>query len=539
MPAFVSRDLAEWLARKGGRLIAGATPPALDRSVEGASVLRHFFDHDLAEIAEGTIVLTTFDAILAAAPATLGSVIETLAPRQGGLIVAGLPAPDVTTDRSPYEIAERLAFPLFAVPAATDLVRLGEEIESAAEEIYKGLIERIRAVNIALNRALEHDPSPAHAAATLAAQLHLACIIEDDGRAPFAVAPDPTGDLTEEDVRTAISSLAARRALRPATPDGAGEDIPVQRQLPGGLARAIVPLREGRVTLGYLSVLGPDASIDPRVTEMLWHVGKQVIPLLRQTRAAQREIRRSPGADLLELLSGAAPDAEMHRLAQERHIDLALPHAIVLASALGMASDPASRWAMARVEELHRMGHGVWAAVAPDALAALVPHALIDLSDPDLATLIGGVAEGIAFGIGGMAIGVDGVRRSYYEAGHALDIARRTSGHHLLRYDRMGVWQLLVALPETETLAAFWRMTLAPLLENDTVNNEFLETLEHFFAANGNLTEAARRLNLHRNTLMYRLGRIESLLGGSLDDPDRRLALHLALKIRQMQRPPE
>ncbi len=35
---------------------------------------------------------------------------------------------------------------------------------------------------------------------------------------------------------------------------------------------------------------------------------------------------------------------------------------------------------------------------------------------------------------------------------------------------------------------------------------------------------------------MYRLRRIEELLGVSLDDPDVRLALHLALKIRQMRR---
>ncbi len=125
-------------------------------------------------------------------------------------------------------------FLVFAVPAATDLAQLGEAIDVAAEEIYQGLIERIRAVNGALSRALERDPSLAQAAATLAAIMHLACIIEDDGRAPLVIAPDPAGDLTEADAREALASLPARRALRPATPDGAGEDIPVQRQLPGG-----------------------------------------------------------------------------------------------------------------------------------------------------------------------------------------------------------------------------------------------------------------------------------------------------------------
>ncbi len=292
------------------------------------------------------------------------------------------------------------------------------------------------------------------------------------------------------------------------------------------------------MTLGALSLLGPDASVDPRVTEMLWHVGKQVIPLLQQTRGKQRAIHRSPGVDLLEVLTGSTPDAAALRLAQEHHVDLfcRTPSRWSLRWRSWIRF---RRWATARAEELHRLGRGLWAAATPQSLVVLMPHTLIELNDVDLATLLGGMPDGVAAGIGGVVIGVEGARRSFREAGHAQDIARRVPGQRLVRYERMGVWQLLAALPETETLAAFWRVTLAPLLENDVANNEFLETLESFFAANGNLTEAARRLSLHRNTLMYRLGRIESLLGGSLDDPDRRLALHLALKIRQMHRPPE
>jgi purine catabolism regulator len=61
-----------------------------------------------------------------------------------------------------------------------------------------------------------------------------------------------------------------------------------------------------------------------------------------------------------------------------------------------------------------------------------------------------------------------------------------------------------------------------------------LETVEVYLACNGNLSEAARRLHLHRNSLLYRLHHIRDLLGHDLDNPELRLALQLALKGRRV-----
>jgi purine catabolism regulator len=55
-----------------------------------------------------------------------------------------------------------------------------------------------------------------------------------------------------------------------------------------------------------------------------------------------------------------------------------------------------------------------------------------------------------------------------------------------------------------------------------------------FFACNGNFSEAARRLGLHRNSLIYRVKRIRDLLSRDLEDPEHRLALQLALKAHQV-----
>lgn len=60
-------------------------------------------------------------------------------------------------------------------------------------------------------------------------------------------------------------------------------------------------------------------------------------------------------------------------------------------------------------------------------------------------------------------------------------------------------------------------------------NSDLLRTLRVYFAANANTSEAADRLYLHRNSLPYRLTRVENLTGLDLKDPQARLALQLGL----------
>ncbi len=59
--------------------------------------------------------------------------------------------------------------------------------------------------------------------------------------------------------------------------------------------------------------------------------------------------------------------------------------------------------------------------------------------------------------------------------------------------------------------------------------SDLIRTLRVFFAANANASEAADRLYLHRNSLPYRLTRIQELTGLDLKDHRARLALQLGL----------
>lgn len=141
-------------------------------------------------------------------------------------------------------------------------------------------------------------------------------------------------------------------------------------------------------------------------------------------------------------------------------------------------------------------------------------------------------------GIGRVAKNLQSIPQSFREAQQALEIGRRLFGEDKQHsFARLGVYRLLFYLDGQSELADFYQETLGPLLHHDARNDgTLIETLEGFFRCNGNLSETARTMHLHRNSLLYRLGRIEELLGRSLEDPELRLSLQIALKIHHVRK---
>jgi purine catabolism regulator len=75
-----------------------------------------------------------------------------------------------------------------------------------------------------------------------------------------------------------------------------------------------------------------------------------------------------------------------------------------------------------------------------------------------------------------------------------------------------------------------FRELIEPLEAYDKrTNSDLIRTLKVFFAANANASEAADCLFLHRNSILYRLTRIQKLTGLDLKEPRARLALQLGL----------
>lgn len=144
----------------------------------------------------------------------------------------------------------------------------------------------------------------------------------------------------------------------------------------------------------------------------------------------------------------------------------------------------------------------------------------------------------IMAGISRPTSGLELLRECYREAKDAINIAAALGDEETTTYyGDLKLYQLLLALKEhhLDPLRQFYEESLYGVVKHDEQkNSDLIHTLTGFFAANGNLAKAAADLDVHRNTLIYRLERISELTGLDLDDADNRLILHLALKIQRV-----
>ena len=104
-------------------------------------------------------------------------------------------------------------------------------------------------------------------------------------------------------------------------------------------------------------------------------------------------------------------------------------------------------------------------------------------------------------------------------------------------YRRLGAERLLLAVSPPSELEGFVAEWLGALEEHDRRgpgSAPLVETLAALAAAGWSPRSAARAMNVHVNTLLYRLQRVREVTGRDLGAPEVRLALSLALKAREM-----
>ncbi|WP_347551527.1 PucR family transcriptional regulator ligand-binding domain-containing protein [Pseudalkalibacillus hwajinpoensis] len=155
----------------------------------------------------------------------------------------------------------------------------------------------------------------------------------------------------------------------------------------------------------------------------------------------------------------------------------------------------------------------------------------LDLLERRLSKLFPGIV--LTWGIGKSGEGVLVFKESYDKACVALDLGRKQKGSgSRIDYEDTKINRLLQSLSRDKDVQEVTMSTIAPLLAYDKKRNmDLIGTFTAYHLNNGNVSQTARKLNLHRQSLLYRLRKIESLTQLSLISPDDVFLLDLSIKI--------
>lgn len=120
--------------------------------------------------------------------------------------------------------------------------------------------------------------------------------------------------------------------------------------------------------------------------------------------------------------------------------------------------------------------------------------------------------------------------RSYKEAKMAMDVGRIFfDDRNLIAYEQLGIGRLIYQLP-----LPLCKMFIKEIFGDKTPENldeETLTTINKFFENSLNVSETSRQLFIHRNTLVYRLDKLQKSTGLDLRIFDDAITFHIALMV--------
>lgn len=312
-----------------------------------------------------------------------------------------------------------------------------------------------------------------------------------------------------------------------------------------GLARLVSPIITKGVGRGYLTIVGNDNEIDDIDLLVTEHGAAACAIEMAKAKAISETEKRLRGTFLDRLLIGDVSQQEAIRQGERFDHDM---NAIHLALVMSWRNDEklSNRRLETTINTILEAQHSralVWQREREKEVVVFhatdndhpIDHSLhlaqafakeINRQYPNAR---------VAIGLGQPAKEVGAWRNSYRDAVQARDLAIRLQTDTPLYIGDLGVYQLILSLNDREKLAQFCKHTLGTLIEYDLRQNaDLIKTLEAFFTCHGNLSQTAEMLIVHRNTLLYRMNRINEIADIDLNRPETRLALHLALTIQRL-----
>ncbi|MFG3284371.1 PucR family transcriptional regulator [Streptomyces sp. NPDC048111] len=505
--------LASLVQHSALKLTVRAGEEHLDRPVRWAHV------SELADpvpyMEGGELLLITAMKLDAEDPQAMRRYVRRLS--RAGVVGLGF-AIGVTYDTVPdalLEAAREEGLPLLEVPRRTPFLAISKAVSAAiSADQYRAVTAGFEAQR-ELTRAALAD-GPAVLIAKLAAHVDGWAALYDTSGAVVAAAPEWAARRAAR-LTADVARLRERAAPASAVVGGADEA--------SGDRVELQSLGTGRRVRGALAV-GTGAPLGTAERYAVHSAVALLTLTTERSRSLQAAEQRLGAAVLRMLLSGQQDHARA--VAGDLYGGLLdAPFRLVIAELAG-EGDGAGLGALAEAMESAAARCGEAVLVVPEGARVVVLAA--DGGEAVAACLAHEGAEGEELVVGLSApAGPIAAASAYKQAEQALSVARRR-GKPLVEHEDLVAGSVLPLLAD-DAVRAFADGLLRALYEHDaTGRGDLVASLRAWLSRHGQWDAAAADLGVHRHTLRYRMRRVEEILGRSLDDPDVRMELWLALK---------
>lgn len=148
-------------------------------------------------------------------------------------------------------------------------------------------------------------------------------------------------------------------------------------------------------------------------------------------------------------------------------------------------------------------------------------------------TLMGETAHQMTIGIGRSRHTMDELRESYNEARKAIEVGRIFKVEESIYvYSRLILERFLMELPQD--ISAYYHSLLFNRKNQRLFNDEMLYTIDMFFKKDLNLSDTARQLYIHRNTLVYRLDKVQKQIGLDLRSFEDAVTFKILMELKKV-----
>lgn len=137
----------------------------------------------------------------------------------------------------------------------------------------------------------------------------------------------------------------------------------------------------------------------------------------------------------------------------------------------------------------------------------------------------------VRIGYGNMVEQIQDIAQSFQEAKLALEVGRIFyTERETISYGRLGMGRLIYQIPMS-LCDMFIKEVFGEKIPEVLDDEESMSTIQKFFENNLNISETARKLYVHRNTLVYRLERIEKTIGLDIRKFDDAMTFRIAVMV--------